>query len=227
MFIMSKKPILYLVACNHFDLAWRRPFRTNMDNKGETFIPYAKIEQYYIEDNMALCDKYPEYKFCIESVSVVREFLKNRPDLKDKLFRLAKEGRAFIPGSGDVIVDSNLILGETILNINTRLFCGGWWGKGEPLIICADNSNGIIENITITDVYAESENGVNIVGKDNNIKNVVLNNFAIKLKTSKNRELFGNALDLRPNSYTENFFTEPQAKFIRDAEVQINNFKEI
>lgn len=113
------------------------------------------------------------------------------------------------------------------LNINTRLFCGGWWGKGEPLIICADNSNGIIENITITDVYAESENGVNIVGKDNNIKNVVINNFAIKLKTSKNRELFGNALDLRPNSYTENFFTEPQAKFIRDAEVQINNFKEI
>lgn len=112
---MSKKPILYLVACNHFDLAWRRPFRTNMDNKGETFIPYAKIEQYYIEDNMALCDKYPEYKFCIESVSVVREFLKNRPDLKDKLFSLAKEGKAFIPGSGDVIVDSNLILGETII----------------------------------------------------------------------------------------------------------------
>ena len=29
--------------------------------------------------------------------------------------RGAKEGRAFIPGSGDVIVDSNLILGETII----------------------------------------------------------------------------------------------------------------
>ncbi len=112
---MSNKPILYLIPCNHFDLAWRRPFRTNMDNKGKTFIPYAKIEQYYIEDNIKLCEKYPEYMFCIEATSMVREFLKNRPDLKDKLFALAKEGRVFVPGSGDAIVDSNLILGETTI----------------------------------------------------------------------------------------------------------------
>lgn len=112
---MSNKPILYLIPCNHFDLAWRRPFRTNMDNKGEIFVPYAKIEQYYIEDNIKLCEKYPEYMFCIEATSIVREFLKNRPDLKDKFFTLAKEGRIFVPGSGDVIVDSNLILGETTI----------------------------------------------------------------------------------------------------------------
>lgn len=112
---MSNKTILYLIPCNHFDLAWRRPFRTNMDNKGEAFIPYSKIEQYYIEDNIKLCEKYPEYMFCIEATSIVREFLKNRPDLKDKLFALAKEGRVFVPGSGDAIVDSNLILGETTI----------------------------------------------------------------------------------------------------------------
>ena len=71
----EKKPILYLIPCNHFDLCWRRPFRNNMHFNGQTFIPYAKIEEYYIEDNIALCDKYPEYKFSIESVAVVREFL--------------------------------------------------------------------------------------------------------------------------------------------------------
>ncbi len=111
----TKKPILYVIPCNHFDLAWRRPFRTNMEYEGKTFIPYAKIEQYYIEDNIALCKKYPEYKFCIESVSVAREFLKNRPDMKEQLFALAKEGRVFIPGSGDTVIDSNLVLGETIV----------------------------------------------------------------------------------------------------------------
>ena len=111
----EKKPILYLIPCNHFDLCWRRPFRNNMHFNGQTFIPYAKIEEYYIEDNIALCDKYPEYKFSIESVAVVREFLKNRADMKDKLFELAKEGRVFIPGTGDVIIDTNMVHGETIV----------------------------------------------------------------------------------------------------------------
>ena len=111
----DKKPILYLIPCNHFDLAWRRPFRTDMVYEGKTFIPYAKIEQYYIEDNIELCKKYPEYKFTIESVAVCREFFKNRPDMIDELKRLSKEGRVFIAGSGDNIVDANLVLGETIV----------------------------------------------------------------------------------------------------------------
>lgn len=110
-----KKPILYLIPCNHFDLAWRRPFRTNMVFEGKTFIPYSKIEQYYIEDNIELCKKYPEYKFTIESVAVCREFLKNRPDMKAELEGLSKEGRVFIAGSGDNIIDSNLVLGETVV----------------------------------------------------------------------------------------------------------------
>lgn len=110
-----KKPILYLIPCNHFDLAWRRPFETDMVYEGKTFIPYVKIEQYYIEDNIALCEKYPEYKFTIESVAVCREFLKNRPDMADKLMRLSKEGRLFIAGTGDNIIDANLVLGETVV----------------------------------------------------------------------------------------------------------------
>ena len=113
------------------------------------------------------------------------------------------------------------------LNINTRVYAGGWWGKGEPLIICADSSNGQIENVTVSDVFAESENGVVIAGDNQNVRNVTINNFSIKLKSSENRELFGKALDLRPNSYTENFFQEPTEKFVRDAEVVFNNFKVI
>jgi polygalacturonase len=113
------------------------------------------------------------------------------------------------------------------LNINTRVYAGGWWGKGEPLIICADSSNGQIENVTVSDVFAESENGVVIAGDNQNVRNVTINNFSIKLKSSESRELFGKALDLRPNSYTENFFQEPTEKFVRDAEVVFNNLKVI
>ena len=65
------------------------------------------------------------------------------------------------------------------LNINTRVYAGIWWGKGEPIIVCADNSNGVIENITFTDVFAESENGVIVAGKDGNVRNVTFNNVAV------------------------------------------------
>lgn len=111
------------------------------------------------------------------------------------------------------------------LNISTRVFAGGWWGKGEPIIICADNSNGLIENVNISNVFAEGENGIIVAGKDKNVRNITFNNVAVKVKSSENRELFGKSLDLRPNSYTENFFETPQEKFVRDAEVTFNDFK--
>ncbi len=111
------------------------------------------------------------------------------------------------------------------LNINTRVYAGGWWGKGEPIIVCADNSNGVIENVNFTDVIAEGENGIIVAGKDGNVRNVNFTNVAVKVKSSENRKLFGKSLDLRPNSYTENFFEEPIEKFVRDADVTFNEFK--
>lgn len=109
------KPTLYLIMCNHFDLAWRRPFRVNMRDKGLTFVPYAKIEQYYIEDNIALCKKYPEYKFCIESFAVLDEYLKRFPERREEIIRLAKKGKIFIPGAGYAIIDANMVAGETLV----------------------------------------------------------------------------------------------------------------
>ena len=111
----NRKPTLYLIPCNHFDLAWRRTFRVDMKNNGRTFIPYAKIEQYYIEDNIKLCEKYPEYKFCIESFSVLDEYLRRFPERKEEIVSLAKQGKIFVPGSGYAIIDANMVSGETLV----------------------------------------------------------------------------------------------------------------
>ena len=111
----NRKPTLYLIPCNHFDLAWRRTFRVDMKNNGRTFIPYAKIEQYYIEDNIKLCEKYPEYKFCIESFSVLDEYLRRFPKMKEKIVSLAKQGKIFVLGSGYAIIDANMVSGETLV----------------------------------------------------------------------------------------------------------------
>lgn len=110
------------------------------------------------------------------------------------------------------------------INMETRVFCGEWWGRGEALFICAANSNGIIENITFENIYAESENGAVIVGEDNNVRNITLSNFNISLKNSENRKLLGNALDMRPNGYVENHFLEPVGKYVSNAQVYFKDF---
>jgi hypothetical protein len=88
---------------------------------------------------------------------------------------------------------SNLIL-------ETNLFAGNWWGKGEPLVICAAESDGYIRNVSIDNVKASSENGLIIVGQKGNIKDITLSNWRIELRNGyvPNRSLFGNVMDLRP-----------------------------
>ena len=110
------------------------------------------------------------------------------------------------------------------INMETRVFCGEWWGRGEALFICAANSNGIIENMTFENIYADSENGAVIVGEDNNVRNITLSNFNISLKNSENRKLLGNALDMRPNGYVENHFLEPVGKYVSNAQVYFKDF---
>lgn len=52
----------------------------------------------------------------------------------------------------------------------THLYCGGWWGKSEPIVVCTYNSTGTIKNVTFDGISAKSENSVIIAG--NNISNI-------------------------------------------------------
>lgn len=90
----------------------------------------------------------------------------------------------------DVTV-SNLIM-------DTHIYAGTWWGKGEPLVICAAESEGVIDNISLTHVKTCSENGVVIIGDKYNIRNITLDDWIIQLQDSRNRQLFGKMIDLRP-----------------------------
>ena len=92
------------IVCDHMDLTWRRPFDRNMFFKGQNFVSYAKLEEYYILDNIRLARKYPQYKFTIESNEVVRKFLERNPMYKDELKELYAEGRASTMFTGNNII---------------------------------------------------------------------------------------------------------------------------
>lgn len=86
-------------------------------------------------------------------------------------------------------------VGISNVTASTKLFDGGWWGKGEPIVICTYNSNGIIKNVNISNFVSESENSVIIAGK--NIENVNFENCKFNVNNKYNEEFF----ELCPNGF--------------------------
>ena len=67
---MEKKK-LYIIPNQHMDLVWRRCFDRDLEFDGQNFVSYADIEQIYIDDSIALCEKYLFYRFSVECVAVL------------------------------------------------------------------------------------------------------------------------------------------------------------
>ena len=110
---MSRK--IVCVVENHFDQIWRRRFRRSFEFKGVNYIPYAKIEQYFIDENLKLAEKYPDYKFQIENICGVETYFENCPENEPIIRKLYKEGRLKTTNTGYVIIDSNMVSPEALI----------------------------------------------------------------------------------------------------------------
>ncbi len=125
---MAEKRQVYMLVNNHFDLTWRRTFRGRFAFGDTKITSYSEIQEYYFEDNLKLIEKYPDYKFEIESMAVLREYLRNHPEREPLLKKLASEGRFYVSGSGVSIVDVNLTEGESIVR---NFMLGQRWTRRE------------------------------------------------------------------------------------------------
>lgn len=109
------KKRLDIVVNNHMDLIWRRCFSRRFSDEGKIFVSYQDIEQYYIEENLSLCETSSEYKFQIESVAVLQAYLARKPQDATRLKELHQAGRLRVAGTGVNIVDGNLPGGESLV----------------------------------------------------------------------------------------------------------------
>lgn len=110
------KPILYVLVDNHFDLTWRRCFRRRFTAaNGDAYASYEELQALYIEENLTLARRHRAYKFQVESPSVLRAYLERHPRRRAELRRLVRQRRFAVGGTGDNIVDANLILGESLV----------------------------------------------------------------------------------------------------------------
>lgn len=106
----------------------------------------------------------------------------------------SNRGLAIFAGDEGWVTDvkiSNIVM-------HTGLYAGNWWGKGEPLVISAADSNGRIERVSVTGVQARSENGIVMMGCKYNIRNIQLADWSLHLNYGLNRNLIGGIIDLQP-----------------------------
>ena len=102
--------------------------------------------------------------------------------------------------------------GETIENllfsnivIETRLYKGKWWGKGEPIHISAlaefaDNQQTrCVRNVTFSNVTATGDHGIVLHADERSrIEGVTFDNVRITLQPGPLQESFGGNFDFRP-----------------------------
>lgn len=110
-----KKKKVFIWATEHADLVWRRCFDRDFTYNGQNFVSYADLEGYFIMDSIELCEKNEEYRFTIESVAMLKKFLEHHPEYEEKIDKLIREGRIEMPFTGNNIVDSNMVNGESIV----------------------------------------------------------------------------------------------------------------
>ena len=95
------------------------------------------------------------------------------------------------------IIFSNII-------INTRIFSGNWWGKGEPIHISAvkdkiSGNGGKIKNIQFSNIKATAETGILIYGSpQGTIEDIYFDKITLVIKPGKYSQSFGGNFDLQP-----------------------------
>lgn len=82
---------------------------------------------------------------------------------------------------------------------DTKIYGGWWWGKGEPIVICAKGVNGTISNISFENCHFTHENPAIIVGENENVKGVSINRCTFKAEKGSTHPYFVGKMDLQPN----------------------------
>lgn len=104
--------------------------------------------------------------------------------------------RGFAIQAGDDGWVENVLIDNVVLE--TKMFAGAWWGKGEPLLLSAANSKGRIHGVTVSHLRGQAENGILVVGEKRNVSNIVFEDLDLTFGHSLNAPLYGGAFDLAP-----------------------------
>ncbi len=108
---------IYIVPHFHYDVAYC-----------DTFEGYLKRSFANLIEMLNIMEKFPEYRFLIEQVILVKEFWDRFPEHRVRLKELASEDRIELAPGMFVMPDMNLINGESLIR---QVEFGRRWSKNE------------------------------------------------------------------------------------------------
>ncbi|HXW13983.1 MAG TPA: glycosyl hydrolase family 28 protein [Terriglobia bacterium] len=114
------------------------------------------------------------------------------------IFSTTRGINVYLRGTG---VIENVLFDNIV--IQTQLFTGYWWGKGEPIHISSvmkagTKTTGVIRDLRFSNIIANSEGGILIYGtKDSIIRDILLDRVKLKIKAGPYTESLGGNFDLR------------------------------
>ena len=105
------------------------------------------------------------------------------------------------------------------MTIETRIVCGEWWGKGEPLLI-ATSGSGRIAGVSFSHIRARSDNSIVVVGSKYSVSNIALQDWDLTLRYGLNRPLYGRFIDVQPAPTRPALDAEKRIPWLYAAEVK-------
>ena len=111
--------------------------------------------------------------------------------------KVLPSNRAISIFSGDDGVVKNITLEN--IEATTYTHSGYWWGKGEGFVICADNSSGKIENITIKNSTFKQENASLVYAQNENVSDITIENCKFEHIEGCAHPYYKSIIDLQPN----------------------------
>jgi len=121
----TNPPPWLVLRFNHFDPLWRRCWDRDFHDAGRRFVSYRAIEELWIGEAIAISADGVSC-FMVECSWILRHYLDRHPEHRDILRKLAADGRFELLGSGENIVDANLIHGELLAR---NLVLGTLWAE--------------------------------------------------------------------------------------------------
>lgn len=110
---MTNKTPVYVVQHNHFDPVWHRCWDRGYDFQGKRYRSYSDLEEHIINIWLETAKSGPGF---IEGQSAVfRKYLERHPDRLKVMQQLVKDGRIHLQAGGEVVSDTNIPSGETLL----------------------------------------------------------------------------------------------------------------
>lgn len=114
-----------VIRFNHFDPIWRRCWDRHYYNAGRKIVSYRAIEEAWIDDAIASCADGVSC-FMVEASWALSHYLERHPEHVETLRKLTSQNRFELLGSGENIVDTNMIHGELLAR---NLILGTLWGQ--------------------------------------------------------------------------------------------------